>query len=75
MIMNIKQLLTTKSKEEAAFIMFSNDLKLSCIFCKNFCGDNFNNWKCNNKEQSEKCWNEWDSFLEYKLTDKDKNDR
>ena len=68
--MNVRQLLTTKSKEQAVFIMFENDLKLNCLHCKYFQQDNFNNWKCINESQGQVCWNEWEYFLTHEVNEK-----
>ena len=53
--MNIEQLLNTKSKAEAAFMMYSN-----CIKCNHFCEDKYGAWKC------ESAWHENQCRLEYK---------
>ena len=68
--MNVQQLLTTKSKEQAAFIMFEDDLKLNCLHCKYFQQDKFNNWKCTNDFQAQVCWNEWEFFLTHEVNEK-----
>ena len=68
--MNVYQLLTTKSKYEAAFLMFEDDLKLNCLHCKNFKENEFKNWKCTNDHQAQVCYNEWEFFLNHEIDDK-----
>jgi len=63
--MNVEQLINTKSKQEAAFIMYSK-----CINCHYFCEDTHGAWKCISSWNENYCRNIWDNYLKLIL---DKN--
>lgn len=63
--MNIEQLLDTKSKAEAAFIIFSN-----CIKCNHFSEDKYGAWKCESAWHENQCRLEYEKLLSQVL---DKN--
>lgn len=64
--MNVEQLINTKSKQEASFIMYNK-----CYYCHDFCQDKYKAWKCSNPYAENYCRNMYESFLQKEL---DKNE-
>ena len=62
--MNIEQLITTKSKQEATFIIYSK-----CYHCHNFCQDEYGAWKCRDSYIENYCRYVYEDFLR-KVLDK-----
>jgi len=62
--MNIEQLIDSKSKQEVAFMIYSQ-----CIFCHHFCEDQYGSWKCESSWNEEWCRKDYENFL-VKILDK-----
>lgn len=60
--MNVEQLIGTKSKEEVAFIMYSD-----CIHCSSFREDKYGAWKCILPWDEIQCRSYFNILLETKL--------
>ena len=65
--MTIEEMLQTKSKEEAAYIMFETDVKSNCLYCSHFCEDEYKVWHCNSPWHEQVCRNEWKFFISHEL--------
>ena len=60
--MNIEQLISTKSKEEVAFIMYSD-----CIHCHSFQEDKYGAWKCISNWDENQCRSCYEILLKTEL--------
>ena len=60
--MNIEQLISTKSKEEVAFIMYSD-----CIHCHSFQEDKYGAWKCISEWEEPQCRLYYETLLQIEL--------
>lgn len=60
--MNIEQLISTKSKEEVAFIMYSD-----CIHCHSFQEDKYGAWKCISNWDENQCRSHYEILLKTEL--------
>lgn len=69
--MNIEQLLQTKSKEEVAFILYTeknNNFKLCCLNCQFFQQDKYKVWECSSLFENE-CRQEYYNWLKTEVGD------
>jgi hypothetical protein len=61
--MTIEQLITTKSKEEIAFIIYNK-----CYYCRShFCKDEYGTYKCEDPNTEKYCRQMFEEFLQKKL--------
>lgn len=57
--MNIEQMLSMKSKEEACFIFYNK-----CIQCNHFNQNKWGSWNCESPWHEQYCREKWEKFLE-----------
>lgn len=61
--MTVEQLLNSKSKEEAAFLLYEERSKVSCLKCRFFRENEYGVWQCGDKWQKHVCRGLWEKFL------------
>ena len=62
--MNVNQLFTMKSKEEACFILYNK-----CLYCNHFYQNQWGAWNCDSPWNEDFCRKYWEEFLQ-KILDK-----